>query len=680
MHGKQWMEWLALAAVCVGLGCVSRPEAACHSNDECDSGEYCISGECVALGSCIPSTCETLKADCGRIADGCGGALECGICAEGLACGAVEPNVCGLPCIEEADAAFCARLGKNCGTVTAADNCGRYRAIECGSCDAALTCSASNVCECVPPLIVPVPRDEGSAFKLVTGEDYRYVIPGASRGTALAASYWDVEKGSRLDFLKWDEASGVPGQPIAVSWSAGLGIFKSSPYSVRDGVVVYAAPARAYFSELHNGTKTLKWVDLATGASLGVPDSTDVADGSIVFGANGGEILFVRGAAASSAGGQGEMFWSNGVTATRLGVHTTGSPILLDEARTTAFLTLSSVGESRELVAVTMATGEKTSLYDDVRVVNGLAQFSVSADGSRVVVASASGPVLLLDREQGSSTELAASGELPAISADGSTAAYVSGGKLMAWRGGETAPIADTVPSHWAPPVLSVDGAWVVFFDHAAWLGDGALGTAFVSRTDGTLSPLLLGDEAGVTTVRFLGPAGTVTHVAAVVGLKDLTGAGSFRSLGHLVLVTLESRTRQEVGRSVFASDFVALDRLGELAFIGEIVRGPGIGSAFVAARGEKSVPLGQHVLPRSMRAGPMRDDVLFLGDCSSRDYARDSSRLCRLYARGETSCGREALLPESALAVAAEFTPEGRVLAVVPTGRVAGVWSLPIP
>ena len=51
-----------------------------------------------------------------------------------------------LGCTPETDAAFCSRLGKNCGPVTAADNCGGSRTVDCGTCTAPSTCSATNVC------------------------------------------------------------------------------------------------------------------------------------------------------------------------------------------------------------------------------------------------------------------------------------------------------------------------------------------------------------------------------------------------------------------------------------------------------------------------------------------------------------------------------------------------------
>jgi hypothetical protein len=53
-------------------------------------------------------------------------------------------------CAGESDAAFCARLGKNCGSVTASDNCGMQRTVaNCGACTAPQSCAGSgtaNVC------------------------------------------------------------------------------------------------------------------------------------------------------------------------------------------------------------------------------------------------------------------------------------------------------------------------------------------------------------------------------------------------------------------------------------------------------------------------------------------------------------------------------------------------------
>jgi hypothetical protein len=69
---------------------------------------------------------------------GCRGSDTC----VGGSCGS------GAACTSEPDAAFCIRLGKQCGSVTAQDNCGVERTVgSCGTCTAVTaTCSANNVC------------------------------------------------------------------------------------------------------------------------------------------------------------------------------------------------------------------------------------------------------------------------------------------------------------------------------------------------------------------------------------------------------------------------------------------------------------------------------------------------------------------------------------------------------
>lgn len=109
-----------------------------------------------ALASCTPETdaafCARLGKTCGSVTanDNCGTSrtvTSCGACTAPATCGGGgTPNVCGS-CTAETDTAFCSRLGKNCGSVSGTDNCGTSRAVSsCGTCTAPATCSASNVC------------------------------------------------------------------------------------------------------------------------------------------------------------------------------------------------------------------------------------------------------------------------------------------------------------------------------------------------------------------------------------------------------------------------------------------------------------------------------------------------------------------------------------------------------
>jgi len=152
-------------------------------NGGCQTGYTCQTdrGFCVQ-NPCVPATCASLGRNCGTVSDGCGGTLTCGnynggcqtgytcqtngtctknpctdtceslgyqcgdktICGEIVNCGScVYPQICqpsGLCiCTPESNTAFCSRLNKNCGSVTALDNCRVSRTVYCGDCTGTCT-------------------------------------------------------------------------------------------------------------------------------------------------------------------------------------------------------------------------------------------------------------------------------------------------------------------------------------------------------------------------------------------------------------------------------------------------------------------------------------------------------------------------------------------------------------
>jgi len=138
--------------------------------------------------SCTPETnaafCSRLGKNCGTVtgADNCGQTRtvsSCGSCTSPQTCGgAGTPNVCGTAsCTPETNAAFCSRLGKNCGTVTGADNCGQTRTVSsCGSCTSPQTCGGAgtpNVCgtSCTPETNAAFCSRLGKNCGTVTGAD-----------------------------------------------------------------------------------------------------------------------------------------------------------------------------------------------------------------------------------------------------------------------------------------------------------------------------------------------------------------------------------------------------------------------------------------------------------------------------------------------------------------------------
>jgi hypothetical protein len=96
--------------------------------------------------SCTPRTCDSVGAECGYIADGCGGAVDCGPCVAPDSCGGGgTPNVCGSSCRQRT----CGEASANCGFV--ADGCGGV--LYCGDCPEPSICGGSgtpNICGAPP--------------------------------------------------------------------------------------------------------------------------------------------------------------------------------------------------------------------------------------------------------------------------------------------------------------------------------------------------------------------------------------------------------------------------------------------------------------------------------------------------------------------------------------------------
>ena len=92
--------------------------------------------------SCTPKTCTELGANCGPVADGCGGLAKCGDCTAPLICGGGgKPNVCGGPSCK---ALTCADLKADCGKQ--GDGCGAV--IDCGTCVAPASCGGGGASKC----------------------------------------------------------------------------------------------------------------------------------------------------------------------------------------------------------------------------------------------------------------------------------------------------------------------------------------------------------------------------------------------------------------------------------------------------------------------------------------------------------------------------------------------------
>lgn len=90
-----------------------------------------------------------------------------------------------LGCLPESDVAFCIRLGKNCGAVTAADNCDVSRTVaSCGTCNQPQTCAGSVPNVCTTPRLAVTVTLAGTGSGTVTSSP-----AGISCGGTCSASF-----------------------------------------------------------------------------------------------------------------------------------------------------------------------------------------------------------------------------------------------------------------------------------------------------------------------------------------------------------------------------------------------------------------------------------------------------------------------------------------------------------
>ena len=123
--------------------------------------------------ACVPQTCAELGNDCGDVADGCGGTMSCGVCANGEVCGGGGvANVCG----EEEDGVCgdgqctdlenCTTCAMDCGACPPESDCGNdscEASEHCGTC--AEDCGA---CTNPPPPLARGPYLQRAAPREIT--------------------------------------------------------------------------------------------------------------------------------------------------------------------------------------------------------------------------------------------------------------------------------------------------------------------------------------------------------------------------------------------------------------------------------------------------------------------------------------------------------------------------------
>jgi hypothetical protein len=152
-----------------GCGGLTPVCGTCTGSTSCGAGG--VPGVCgeADSGACIPQGCPS-SIECGLTGDGCGGTVDCGSCTPPASCGGGgTPGVCGAP---SCTPATCSSLGANCGQV--ADGCGGLTA-DCGMCTGSATCGGggtANVCgvpACTPSTCASLGLNCGQAGDGCTG-------------------------------------------------------------------------------------------------------------------------------------------------------------------------------------------------------------------------------------------------------------------------------------------------------------------------------------------------------------------------------------------------------------------------------------------------------------------------------------------------------------------------------
>jgi hypothetical protein len=150
------MRMRAMVRSCVALAGAASWLTACSGIDGLPDQPR-VSGDSGADSAVAERDAEVNEADAGATPADAGSAADATIDATADAASSADATVTADsgPCVPEDEAAFCTRLGKNCGTVTATDNCGAPRTVaSCGVCgsyyDSCGGAGVPNACGCMP--------------------------------------------------------------------------------------------------------------------------------------------------------------------------------------------------------------------------------------------------------------------------------------------------------------------------------------------------------------------------------------------------------------------------------------------------------------------------------------------------------------------------------------------------
>lgn len=226
----------------------------CAGTDTCGGGGMAFKCGSGGGGPCTPLTCLSLGSNCGSSGDGCGGTLNCGTCAAGMACGAGGvAGVCGsTTCTPRT----CAQAGANCGFV--GDGCGgiiNYNATTgvgagCGTCTGGMVCGGAGM-----------PNNCGTPAATCTTAlcMAQKTCPVATQTTTITGK---VTAPGHDDTARWGTPDPIPGAFVYVP-NAAVQAFPTGVSCDQCGADVTGSPLVSATTDF-DGTFTLKNVPCGT--------------------------------------------------------------------------------------------------------------------------------------------------------------------------------------------------------------------------------------------------------------------------------------------------------------------------------------------------------------------------------------------------------------------------------
>jgi hypothetical protein len=162
-----------------------------------------------------------------------------------------------MGCPAESDSAFCARLGKTCEMVTAADNCGKERSANCGSCSALQGC-VDHVCK--TPVCTVYSYSQDIFFSLSTGNVAEGMIAASANAQSIIFMRNQTQCGADNYFYLADETT--PGKsdydPAKLidltSWWTNHGVLWAALSG--DGLTIVVAQGNAFAESSRSALQT----------------------------------------------------------------------------------------------------------------------------------------------------------------------------------------------------------------------------------------------------------------------------------------------------------------------------------------------------------------------------------------------------------------------------------------